>query len=91
MRVEVRYVAQLRHAAGRAAEEVEVDSPCSAGELVARLAQAREALRGLLLDEGGRLQPALLLFVGDEQVDAGDGRPLRDGDMVTILTPMAGG
>ncbi len=91
MKVEVRYAAQVRHAAGCAAEQVEVEHPCSAGELVVRLAQARESLRGLLLDQGGDLQPALLLFVGDEQVDAGGGRLLRDGDVVTILSPMAGG
>ena len=63
----------------------------TARELVVRLAQSRVALRGLLLGEGGAPQPALLLFVGDEQVAAGDRRPLKDGDVVTILSPMAGG
>jgi molybdopterin converting factor small subunit len=91
MRVEVRYVAQVRHAAGRAAEEVELEGPCAPRELVVRLAQSREELRGLLLDEGGAVKPALLLFVGDVQVDPGDPRPLREGEVVTILSPMAGG
>jgi molybdopterin converting factor small subunit len=91
MKVEVRYAAQVRHAAGRAAEVIELEGPCSAAELVARLALSRPALRGLLLGEGGGLQPSLLLFVGDEQVDPGGARPLRDGDVVTVLSPMAGG
>jgi molybdopterin converting factor small subunit len=90
MRVEVRYLAQVRHAAGRAAEQVELEGPCSVRELVTRLAEARGLpLRGLLLDGRGSVQPALLLFVGDEQVDAA--RPLRDGEVVTVLSPMAGG
>jgi molybdopterin converting factor small subunit len=89
MRVEVRYAAQVRQAAGRAAEVVELDAPCTAAELVVRLAKSRAALRGLLLAEGGGPQRALLLFVGEEQVDVD--RPLRDGDVVTVLSPMAGG
>ncbi len=91
MKVEVRYAAQVRHAAGRDTEVVELEGRCTARELVARLAQSRPALRGLLLDGSGAVQRALLLFVGDEQVEAGADRPLRDGDAVTILSPMAGG
>jgi molybdopterin converting factor small subunit len=91
MKVEVRYAAQVRHAAGRDAEVVELEGPCTARELVARLALSRPGLRGLLLDDSGGVQRALLLFVGDEQVDVEVGRPLRDGDVVTILSPMAGG
>jgi len=42
------------------------------------------------LDACGGVQPAILLFVGDEQVGP-ETVPLRDGDVVTVLTPMAGG
>jgi molybdopterin converting factor small subunit len=91
MKVEVCYQAQVRHAAGRASAWVELDRPCTVGELVARLAGECPPLRGLLLDGAGGVQPALLVFVGDEQVDAGGGRLLRDGDVITLLAPMAGG
>jgi molybdopterin converting factor small subunit len=84
-------MAQVRHAAGRSAEVVELEGPRSLSELVVRLAGSHPALRPLLLDGKGGVQPALLLFVGDEQVDALRSRPLRDGDVVTLLSPMAGG
>jgi molybdopterin converting factor small subunit len=91
VRVAVRYMAQLRQAAGAACEQVELDRPCSVGELLTRVADRHGGpFRDLLLDARGGVRPAVLLFVGDEQV-----RPERaglgDGDVVTVLTPMAGG
>jgi molybdopterin converting factor small subunit len=85
-------MAQAKRAAGRAVEEIEREQSCTAQELVLQLARSGgEALRRLLLDGQGSLQPALLLFVGDEQVSAGQAVLLRDGDIVTVLSPMAGG
>jgi molybdopterin/thiamine biosynthesis adenylyltransferase len=37
------------------------------------------------------LHPTVLLFVGDEQVGPGERVVLRDGDVVTVLLPVAGG
>jgi molybdopterin converting factor small subunit len=92
MKVVVRYLAQLKQAAGRASEAVEVEAPCPAHELVARLAERHgPPLRPLLLTPAGRLQPTVLVFVGDQQVGAGQERLLRDGDELTLLTPIAGG
>ncbi len=91
MRVTVRYMAQLRQAAGAALEQVETDGPCSVGELLTGLADRHDGLfRYLLLDDAGHVRPAVLLFVGDEQT-APCRAQLRDGDVVTVLTPMAGG
>lgn len=89
MRIEVRYLAQLRHAAGRDADVLEMDAPCTVGDLLVRAASANRALGRLLLDHQGQRQPALLMFLGDEQVGADRG--LSDGDAVTVLSPMAGG
>ncbi len=92
MRIVVHYMAQIKRAAGRAVEQIELDRSSTVQELVVRLAQGgEEPLRRLLLDAQGALQPALLLFVGDEQVSAGQPLSLRDGDVVTVLSPMAGG
>lgn len=92
MKVSITYTAQVRQAAGVAHEEVELDSPCTAEELIGRLAQQRDGRFGqLLLDEAGRVQPTVLLFVGDEQVTPGSAAPLRDGDAITVLSPIAGG
>ena len=91
MKVAVRYMAQLRRAAGAAIEQVELGRPCSAKELLRRIAERRGgSFRNLLLNADGGVQRAVLLFVGDEQVGS-EAALLRDGDVVTVLTPMAGG
>jgi molybdopterin converting factor small subunit len=92
MKVTVRYLAQVKLAAGVAAEHVELEAPCTAPELLQRLAERRgPVLRALLLTEDGRPQPTILLFVGAEQVSAAEAGTLADGDVVTVLSPMAGG
>jgi molybdopterin converting factor small subunit len=92
MRVAVKYLAQVRQAAGCASEAVEVDGGCSAGDLVRRLAERHgEPLRRLLLGPAGAPHDSLLVFVGDEQVRFPAQHRLHDGDVVTVLTPMAGG
>src|SRR3954451_5834991 len=69
VKVAVRYMAQLRRTAGAAAEQVELTQPCSAAELLQRIAESRGGpFRNLLLDADGNVQQAVLLFVGDQQV-----------------------
>jgi molybdopterin converting factor small subunit len=92
MQVAVRYMAQLRQAAGTSSESVALDGPCSVRQLVLILAERHgRPLRDLLLDAGGAVQPTTLVFVGDRQVDWEAPPTLRDGDQVTLLSPMAGG
>lgn len=92
MKILVRYMAHLKQAAGVAAEEIVLAQPCPASELVRQLAAGHgEALRRLLLDERGQLQPTILLFVNDEQVAPGQEVQLGDGDEVSFLAPIAGG
>jgi molybdopterin converting factor small subunit len=92
MRVLVRYMAQLRTAAGIAEESVELAGPCTASELAARLAARHgDALRRLLLAADGRLSPVILVFVGDAQAGPDERLALKDGDVVTLLSPIAGG
>ncbi len=92
MQVTVRYMAQLRSAAGLAGESIEVPGPATAFDIVQQVAARHgEALRRLLLAADGRPQPAVLVFVGDEQVLPADALPLQEGDVVTLLSPVAGG
>jgi molybdopterin converting factor small subunit len=92
MKIAVRYMAQLRTAAGCAAELVEMDAAASPADLMVRLAERHgQPLAGLLLDADHQAQPTVLLFVGDEQVRADQPFALHDGDAVTLLSPMAGG
>jgi molybdopterin converting factor small subunit len=58
--------------------------------LLMHLAERHGAeFRSLLLAADGTPLKALLFFIGDEAADTK--RLLRDGDCVTILSPMAGG
>lgn len=92
MYVTVKYWGQIKNAAGRASESVEVVEECTAQELVKRLAEERgEPLRGHLMDDEGRPRASLLLVVGDEQVSWDTPRKLEDGDLVTLLPPISGG
>jgi molybdopterin converting factor small subunit len=92
MRVSVRYLAQLREAAGVAEETVDIDGPCTASELAARLAARHgEALRRMLLAADGRLSPVILAFAGNAQVGPDERLALKDGDVITLLSPIAGG
>lgn len=92
MRVSVRYMAQLRTASGVAAETLDLDGRCTAADLAAQLAARHgEALRRLLIGDDGRLSPVILVFVGDTQVWPGEESDLKDGDVVTLLSPVAGG
>ena len=90
MRVTIEYFGPAREATGTAREEIDCTPPCSAQDLVTRIAHDRGGrLAGLLLRDG-RLSPALLLAVNDRQV-AGEPVPLQDGDVVSIIPPVSGG
>ena len=89
MNVTVRYHAQIRQAAGRAWEAVEVPDGTTLKGLLAVVAERTASLGALLLDEDGNAKPSLLTFVGDRQA-RGD-EVLHDGDEVLLLLPIAGG
>jgi molybdopterin converting factor small subunit len=92
MNVTVYYMAQLKQAAGVGSETIELAGPCTATELVRLLADRHgPALRRLLLNEGGEMQPTILLFVNDVQVMKGNDVMFQDGDEVSFLSPIAGG
>jgi molybdopterin converting factor small subunit len=92
MRITVKYMAQLRQAAGVAGEAIDIAAPCTADDLLRQLAERRgDAFRRIVLTDEGRVQSALLLFVGDEQIRSGMLHDFHDDDVVTILAPMAGG
>lgn len=83
MIVRVRYLGQLRQAAGRSTEEVEVEDGCTVALLAARISKERPELCGILSS------PAVLTFVGDEQ--ARHSQVLHEGDEIIFMTPISGG
>jgi molybdopterin converting factor small subunit len=92
MAVTVRYMAQLRSAAGVASESIDLRGPCTSSELAAQLvAQHGESLRRLLVGADGRISPFILVFVGDTQVGPDEPLSLEEGAVITLLSPVAGG
>jgi molybdopterin converting factor small subunit len=92
VRVKVEYAAQVKKAAGIAADEFDMSGPCTLTMLLASVALRRgESVRELLFDASGAPRKSLLLFVGDTQAHPDAALELRDGDTVTIMTPISGG
>jgi molybdopterin converting factor small subunit len=90
MTVTVCYMAQLKLAAGLGSERIEIDRACSVEDFARRLAERHgDGLRSLLLTASGALQLTNLFFIGDGQVQAN--AQLKDGDVLTVLSPIAGG
>jgi molybdopterin converting factor small subunit len=92
MKVTVKYMAQLKQAAGVSDEVVDLEQACTVPQLIQHLvARHAEPFRRILLDSDGGVHHSILLFIGDEQVRGDSPRLLQDGDLVTFLAPMAGG
>lgn len=92
MQLTIRYETLLKRAAGVAVQTFEIAGPCDVREVVRQLAnEAGDAVRPMLLDASGQLQPSLLLFVNDEQVVGDTHQTITEGDEVTLMTPISGG
>jgi molybdopterin converting factor small subunit len=91
MRITIRYSAQARHAAGRDSEILDLAAPLPVHQLLVQLAERHSELRRLLLANSGTPHPSLLVFVGEEQFEPGSPRLVQDGEIVSILPPIAGG
>jgi molybdopterin converting factor small subunit len=92
MRAVFHYHAQVRQAAGAESEPVELAGAPSLEEAMAALAARHgEDFRALVLDDAGRIRPSLLVLVNGQPAARGATRPLADGDVVTLLSAMAGG
>lgn len=92
MRITLQYATQVKRAAGVGSETLDVPSPCGITDVIRLAAERRgEALRKLMLDEQGRVQPSLLVFVHDRQLGRDEVIALQEGDVVTIMAPISGG
>jgi molybdopterin converting factor small subunit len=92
VKVTIRYLAQIRHAAGTSCEPLDVARGDSARQLVAAVARRRgDRFAEALLGADGTLRTSVLLFVGDRQIASGEDVALKDGDEITLLSPIGGG
>ncbi|MGD9856406.1 MAG: MoaD/ThiS family protein [Planctomycetaceae bacterium] len=92
MSITILYETLLKRAAGTASDVVNVDRTCSVKEAIRQIARLKgDPVESLLLDASGAVRPSVLIFVGDRQVSASDLHTLRDGDVVTLMSPISGG
>jgi len=92
VKLNVSYSGQARAAAGCGSEEFELPTAATLRDLLLAIASRHgERIKSLLATNPERGAPALLVFVGEEQVRWETPPPLRDGDEVMLLSPISGG
>ena len=94
MKLRVQYTAQLRTAAGRPEEEVDLPDGSTLAALLAHLASRLDEGAAMhLLSSNGQIRPSLMLVVNGAVTLADDAKVavLRAGDVVLLLPPIAGG
>lgn len=92
MKITVSYMSQLKKAAGKSRESVEIDAGTTVQDLLLRTICPRyDGVARAILEEGDVFRSILLVFVGDQQADIRTPLPLNDGDEVTLMLPIAGG
>ncbi|MEY4178679.1 MAG: hypothetical protein RLY70_2253 [Planctomycetota bacterium] len=93
MKLRVKYSGQLRTATRCGEEDVGWSPDRTLAELIAHLAERHAAGRPHLLSDSGAIRPSLLIAINDAAVMANEANAtrLRDGDVVWLLPPIAGG
>lgn len=92
MQITVEYSAQLKRAAGTGAEPIDLADGATLNDLVAAVvAKHDDALKTILVGDGGSIHPSILVFVNDQQVRNDDDCNLTDGTTVAFLSPISGG
>jgi molybdopterin synthase sulfur carrier subunit len=93
MRLSVQYTAQLRPLVGRSEEFVVLPAGSSLDALLTHLAAREPAAAPHLLTSAGHVRPSLLVAINGCAVasHAASVTSLAEGDVVTLLPPIAGG
>jgi molybdopterin converting factor small subunit len=86
--IHLMYYAQIRRLAGVETDAIELPDGATVLEAV-RAAPGAAAARTMVLDDADRLQPVILAVVNG--TPAAPDRVLRDGDTITLFSPVAGG
>jgi MoaD family protein len=92
MRITIEYWNQVKEATGTAGETLELAEASGTGELLRQLAERYgNPLHDLIVGADGDLRPSTIVSLNGELARARVQRPLHDGDVVTLLLPVAGG
>lgn len=92
MSVTMEYSAQIKQALGLESERIELGSTRTVEGILEELARRHgKRFRHFVPADVGSRRGALLLSVNDEQVFRDTPIELRDGDILRIISPIAGG
>ncbi len=91
MKILVEYSAQAKHFAGMNSETIEVNSPCTVWDLVKQLALVHgDPLGSFLLDAQENIASTIIFTVNGEHIFRNAKYELNEGDIVHIMSPIAG-
>jgi len=90
MSVTIKLPTPLRRHAGQA-KVLEVEA-ATVGEALGKLVEAHPAMRDSLFDSEGRVKQWVRVFLGERDIDDQRGveTPIADGDVISIIPPIAG-
>jgi molybdopterin synthase sulfur carrier subunit len=93
MKISVRYMAQLRSLLGCGEQSITLPAGSSVQGLLAHLAAEKTEVAPHLVTPSGEMRPSLLVAINGSAVASQQAAltSLADGDIVTLLPPIAGG
>ena len=92
MKVTVNYYGQLKQITNKDSESCDLSEQTDLNQMLAGLAsQYGDKFKDFVFDQAGEIRVSLMISVNDNVVDKKPAPCLKDGDEVSILTPIAGG
>jgi len=91
MKLTVSYSGMARSVARTASETFDLPAMTTLPDLLAQIAQRHGDKMAHLVTPAHESLPSVLIFVGDEQVTWPSPPPLKDGDHIMLVSPIAGG
>lgn len=92
MKIKVKYTAQLKKAIGTGEELLEVQGGLVIAQLLDILFEKnREAFTAIVFNERGEFMNATLLVLNGKQIAYTSKEVLDNNDIVTLMSPIAGG
>ena len=94
MKIQVRFIATLRHVLGVKSVDLEIPRPMKLLEVLNLLAEKYgEKLRKAIFDENGKVKSEFLILVNDAEISVLNeiNTEISDGDVITLLPTIHGG
>lgn len=89
--VKLKLFSGLRDLVGAKEVEIEADGMVVRDALRCLADQYGDKARQILFDQQGELWPSILLLINGEAAEHGPDTKIKDGDVISVLLPTAGG